>query len=37
MFDPSLTPLYINAFITAFAAPFPILLVVWITRQLIFR
>jgi len=37
MFDVALQPLYINAFITVFAAPFPILLVMWITRAILFK
>jgi len=36
MFDPSVTPEYIKAFIIATSAPFPIMYVVWLTKKLIF-
>jgi len=37
MFDPDLSAGYIKVFLTVFAAPFPIMYVLWMTKKYIFE
>jgi hypothetical protein len=37
MFEATLATGYVTSMITIFGAPFPIMLILWITRQVLFK